>query len=338
MSPAESALLARITREAAKLQPDAAKQLLAAYDTIRAALTETELLRALRNGQLDALLTEILEGSDDAFSSLRALVDERTLQASRDWHGFIPSRFRTIAFDQLNPRVIQAVRELDTAVVQTLRAEVRETVLQAATEGIQAGKGPRAIARNIRDVIGLSPSQERAIANFRAELESGDRAALNRVLGRGVIRQPDGTEIHRKNHAGGKGLGTRDLATLDRRLGAEPLTAEQVARYEGLYRKRLLDVNTEAHTRSIALDSSRLAQRNSWQDSIDQGIVDVTRIRRTWVTVGDARVRPEHQEMNGETIGWDGVYSNGEKVPGANSWNCRCIERVTLSPAAARAA
>lgn len=334
MSPAERALLARIQSQAAELQPKAAERLLAAYDLIRASMTEAEILSALRTGSLDRMLSEALsdQSLDAAFSSLRAAIDRETLATSAQWYETLPSRVRVGAsFDVLNPRVIEAVRALDTRVVNSLKDEVRESVRQAVREGLEAGKGPRKVAVRIRDAVGLSPRHERAVANFRAELEAGDRAALNRVLGRNIIRTPEGSDITRSGHAGGKGIGARDLASLEQKLGREELTPAKIERYVEQYRTRLHAVNTEAHSRSISLDSNRLAQRNSWQSAVDRGIADETRLQRTWVTVGDSRVRLEHRALNGQTVSWDGTYSNGDKVPGESDYGCRCIERITLS-------
>jgi hypothetical protein len=189
----------------------------------------------------------------------------------------------------------------------------------------------------MRDAIGLGARQTRAVETFREQLQTGDRAALSRVLGKGQIRLPDGSTITRAAHAGGQGLGKRDLAMLDRILGDKPLTPEQVERMTEAYRRRLLALNTEANARSIALDAQRLAQRLSWEDAIERGIVERSRLRRTWLATagptGDGRNRPEHLELHGTTVGFDDRYPNGQLVPGEGDYNCRCGERITLAPA-----
>ncbi len=43
---------------------------------------------------------------------------------------------------------------------------------------------------------------------------------------------------------------------------------------------------------------------------------------KIWVTVGDSRVRPEHQELDGEEVPIDGYFSNGLLEP--SEPNCRC--------------
>lgn len=339
MSTAERILLDRIRRRSAALQPEAAKRLLAAYDLIRRAVSDAELTRALNTpGLIDALVTEILDGEtlDDAFADLRQMIDTSTIDGARDWAKHMPKSLQG-TFDVLNPRVIDAVRALNRNVSNRLAVEVRETVVATAEAGLREGVGPRVIAKRIQGAIGLSPQQTKAVENFRTQLRTGDREALSRVLGRGQIRQPDGTSIVRQSHAGGQGLGKRDLATLDRILGTEPLSADRVERMTDQYRKRLLALNTEANARSIALDANRLAQRLSWEDAVSRGTVDRNRLRRTWLATGgpagDGRNREEHLAMHGETVAWDERYSNGEQVPGESTYNCRCGERITLAPA-----
>jgi uncharacterized protein with gpF-like domain len=43
-----------------------------------------------------------------------------------------------------------------------------------------------------------------------------------------------------------------------------------------------------------------------------------------WVTVGDGRVRPAHQKLNGEVVGIEEAFSDGEQYPGEYDINCRC--------------
>lgn len=45
---------------------------------------------------------------------------------------------------------------------------------------------------------------------------------------------------------------------------------------------------------------------------------------KEWVTVGDARVRPVHQALNGEIVGIEEAFSDGEQYPGEHDINCRC--------------
>jgi len=313
MTPAEKRLHDKLTRLAASTSAVALRRVLRAWEIVRLSLSEADFLRAVNNGTLESFLSEILSDRalDPAFAELRSLIDRSSLESAAAWSRDIP--VRGAVFDVLNPRVIEAVRALDTRVIQTLQAEIRETVRQAALEGLEAGVHPRTVARRVRSVIGLAPNQEAAVANFRRMLEAGDREALSRAL-----------------------RDRRFDRTLQKALGAKGagLKPDQINRMTDAYRKRMVAFNADTNARTIALDTQRLAQRNSWQSSIDRGLVDPRRLRRTWLTVGDHRVRPEHVKMNGETVRWGERWSNGQDLPGDDEYNCRCLERIWLVPAA----
>lgn len=333
MTIAERLFVARLQRRAATLAPELARRELAAYEVIRRALSEAELAAAIRSGYVDALLADVLSDRnlDEAFLRLRVRIDQAVLEAAGSETKYaLPPQIRPDVFNVLNQRVIDAARGLDTRVIAGLKETVREAVRGAVIGGLRDGENPRVIARRLPNVIGLSPTQERAVANFRRELVAGDRDALNRVLGRGTIRTPSGAEITRRAHAGGKGLTKTDLGMLNRKLGAEPLRPDQIARMTDAYRKRLLALNAESNARTVALDAQKAGQRLSWEDAIDRGVVTREQLQRVWTTVGDDRVRPEHMALDGETVGFDERFPNGELEPGESTYNCRCLARVVL--------
>ncbi|MFG6605271.1 phage portal protein [Sulfitobacter sp. 1A10445] len=49
-----------------------------------------------------------------------------------------------------------------------------------------------------------------------------------------------------------------------------------------------------------------------------------------WITVGDAKVRPEHQENNGQIVAKGGTFASGESYPAQHSINCRCVLGPTV--------
>ena len=122
-----------------------------------------------------------------------------------------------------------------------------------------------------------------------------------------------------------------ELAPEDGPAAPRVLTEQQIDRMTDAYRKRMLALNTETQTRTMALDATRAGQRGSWEDAIANGVVDRSRLRRVWVAVDDARTRPEHRALDGTEVSWDAPYPNGETVPGESTYNCRCIERITLA-------
>lgn len=312
MTPAERALRDRVARRARLLEPRLVQRQLRAFDLIRSLLTGREFLEAIARGSVDLLLSDILSGSafDRPFEPFRVLLDQAVIQAGESFTDTLPKAYQAGTFDMLNPRVVDAARALDTRVVSALQDEIRETFTQHVVRGVEEGRGPRVIARGVREVVGLAPNQEAAVANFERMLRAGDREALTREL-----------------------RDKRFDRTLQRALGArgDGLSEEQIQRMTAAYRRRMIAWNAETHARSAALDAQRLGQRMSWQDAIDKGLIDVRRVRRTWVDSDDSRVRPEHRAMDGETIRFGDTYSNGQTVPGDTDYNCRCVERYWIA-------
>lgn len=369
MTPAERAFYRKLRRRAYALSPDLARRQLAAYEIIRASLTEAELVRAINDGTVEGLLAELLSDQemDPAFAPLRALLDQAVMDSARLASRDLPSRIQPAAFDVLNPRVVQAARDLDTTVITTLKADVREAVRQAVVQGLQEGVNPRTVARRAIRSVGLSPEQRVWVENFRAELRANDRAALRRALGKNVLTTEAGGTIERSGHAAGQGLTRAQLRRLDRLLGTraprshwtlqmapeeylrrhpdgpnaalaravlgeQALTDAEIDAMVEAYRKRLEAWNAESTARTAALTAQKRGQRLAWEDAIGRGVVEATRLRRSWVAVGgptgDGRNRPEHLELHGTVVRWTELYPNGQQVPGEDDYNCRCVERI----------
>lgn len=316
MTDAERRLQDLIRRRAGRIQTELTREELAAYRLIRDSLSERELASAIRDGRVAALLDELLSDRQPLppFARLRNAIQQSVFDATRLEAKGLPLALGAGQFNMLNPLVIQAVRDLDTRVIDGLRSDVKGTVVQHIEAGIEAGKGPRTVARGVRDVVGLAPNQEAAIRNFERMLREGDIEALTRKL-----------RDHRFDRTLRKALGKDGVG----------LSEAQIEKMVAAYRKRMVAFNAETHARTVALDAQRLAHRLSWEESIAKGLVNRGDLRRTWIAVGgptgDGRNRPEHLELHGTTVTWDEHYPNGELVPGDSTFNCRCVERITLA-------
>lgn len=67
--------------------------------------------------------------------------------------------------------------------------------------------------------------------------------------------------------------------------------------------------------RTETLTASNNGALNAYRQS---GVVE----KKTWITAGDDRVRPEHEAMDGETVLLEEAFSNGLMVPSEPA--CRC--------------
>lgn len=311
MASPESLFLRRMLRRARNLQPDLRSSLLESFDLLRVLVGEEDLERLIREAGLDRVLTETLDDAtlERAFGSFRKEL-QRAIERATIWRvNEIPGEPPTIAFDVLSPNTIDAVKQLDSRVMRTLKDDVREGFRQAVQRGLEEGKNPRVVARRSREMLGLAPKQEAAVANFRRMLEEGDREALSREL-----------------------RDKRFDRTLDKALGAKGtgLSEEQIEKMVGAYRRKMVAFNAETNARTAALGAQKRGNRLGWERMVEEGRIDATRIRRRWQNVGDSRVRPLHQDppegVNGEVVGFYEEYSTGELIPGEETYNCRCVE------------
>lgn len=300
----------RFQRRAAVATPDVAKELLRAWRIFRDSLSDAEVSRLISEGRIDAIIDDAL--LDRSLLPLRAKLIEAVQRGFKATLPDLPKGGRVdgtlaVGFDHLSPDVITAIRKLDSRVVNTLKDEVRETVRAFIENGLRDGRGPRAVAREIRGIIGLAPNQATAVENFRRALMGENPNA-----------------------------GPLDYKLRDRRFDAllrkGDLSPEQVDRMTDAYRRKMLSFNANSVSKTATLDSYRLGQRLSWESARDRGVLpEGAVLKQTWVTVGDDRVRDEHVAMSGETIAFDATWSNGETIPGESTYGCRCLARVFVA-------
>lgn len=166
MSPRDRLLWLKFQRRASTLTPDAAKALLDAYEIIRSSLTPDEIDALIRGD--DSLLDRALLRYRQ---QVRATVERGFQQTVKE----LPKAGKidgtvSVSFDTLNPRVIDAVRQLESRVINSLKDDIRETVRAYVENGIRDGKSPRTVAKDLRPLIGLSETQARNSEKYREKL------------------------------------------------------------------------------------------------------------------------------------------------------------------------
>lgn len=85
---------------------------------------------------------------------------------------------------------------------------------------------------------------------------------------------------------------------------------------------RVRDIFREASATRANLiartEANKAANGASWTQATNSGVVKT----KTWLATGDARTRPEHRILNGETVPIDKPFSNGLMFP--SEPRCRC--------------
>jgi len=231
-----------------------------------------------------------------------------TLRSAKQYAAELPQAARKavkLGIDLSNPRIADAMVTMNSRATAQLTKDAAETMRQVVKTGMEAGKGSKAIAKTLRDSIGLAPNQEQAVRHFEEMLRAGDRTALSRAL---RDKRYDAT-LNRLLGPGGKGLSEAQIKTMG-----------------DAYRRKMVAFNANTQARTLANDAQRAGQRLAWEDAIGKGVVDRANLWKQRVSMRDGKVRDEHVEWDGEVRRFDELYSSGEMVVGESEFGCRCFE------------
>lgn len=313
MTPRERALWRQAEALAGRFRPELQGAILAAWARVADALPVGALERLVRAGAIEAIASLVSEATGDLLGvRFTPLVRETFAASGVAAMGRLPSPLAGARFDLLNPQTVRAALGLESRALGTLTTEVAGTVRQAVARGIEAGVNPRTVARGIRDVIGLAPNQEAAVANFRD--------ALERV---GTSKDALGYALRDRRF-------DRTLARLRAEGGALP--PAQIEKMTAAYRDRAVAWNAETHARTAALQAQREGAKAAWETAMRDADFDRSRVTKRWVATLDNRTRPEHAEANGTVVPFDDPYpyDGGVMTPGEGTYNCRCIELIRI--------
>jgi hypothetical protein len=306
MTPAERRALARLTRSAGRLTPEVEAALRASFAQVRALIGEQAWAQAIADGSYERLIAEVLSDAStwQAYGPVREQIARGVERVARTTTAGLPPRVVQrvgVTFDTLAPQVVDAIRTLQTTQVDALAEGLRATFRQHIQAGVEAGQGPRTIARGLREVVPLAPNQELAIRNYAHALREGQR---------------------------GKALGYRLRdKRFDATVRAGTLTPERIDRMVAAYRQKMVNYNALTHARTAALESHRVGQQLAWQQAAEAGAQAGVRFVKRWVHNSLRDPRPEHKALDGTAVDVEALYPNGDAYPGQQDpWNCRCTE------------
>lgn len=309
-----------------EFEPQVAAAFIAATAQIKKEATLVELTRLLETGQVQAAIDLVAGGKLGAKISGKGLKPgEQSLQSLlRDSFEAgavmgakqLPASVALEAtLDLTNPESVRFLQEnlpeLIVEIDNTQRNAARNAVLRGFDEGRPAPK----IARELRESIGLTSSQEAAVSNFRRQLET-------------------------KSVGTGTAPWKRRLSAVEQRAARAEFTAttvnqanvnKLVERYnQSLVNRRSKNIaRTEVHRASIE------GQSELWRQADEEGLIDLERTRRVWIVTPDERLRDDHAAIPG--MNEEGVMINepfdtpigpvmapGTSGDAAFDINCRC--------------
>lgn len=208
-------------------------------------------------------------------------------------------------YNAIDNETMQAVQQISDATRDGLK-----TIL---TEGVKLGDNPRTVARDMKQLIGLTDRDAKALANYRTELERGSLKALSRQLRN---RRYD-------------------------RMIREDRHYKKIDALVEDYKQRLLKARAETIARTEAARALNIGQQQLWEEIASMKDLPPDAVRRRWLVAPGERtceICKAIAEMNNEEgvgllepfVTPDGMIDLPPKHP-----NCRCSIQVTFDLAAA---
>jgi hypothetical protein len=194
------------------------------------------------------------------------------------------------SFDVNNERAIAWARTNAAELVTNVNSSTVKALQELTTLGLEEGIAPRALYRQIREVINLRPDQVQAVANLRQRLL---KAKPGDVVKAGKLK----FKIPR---SGGS-------ASIDK--------------FCARYTEKLRDDRAKLIARTEVNKSANHGQVELWNQAQEAGDLpdDLVRI---WFAIVDKRSREEHAAIHGEQTPINEPFSIGVE-PGQEP-NCRC--------------
>ncbi len=318
-------------------EPTMRAAFIAAVRDARQRANLTAIARLLENGDVEGAIRAV--GLDPSAFSPLAIERARVFHEGGAATALqIPSRateqgYRlSVLFDATNPRAERIVAENSLRLATELVDDQIAMMRTSLSEGLNAGRNPRSVALDlvgrinpatrVREggTLGLHSTQERWLANYVSDLGSDDPATLRTLLDRGLRDKRFDRSIAKAIREG---------------TGLPP---EIQAKMRASYANRALKWRGDLIAKQETLSALREAQVEAWNQGIDKGVVKREEIRKFWVTAGDLRVRPEHQQipgMNPDGRAWNEPFQTptGTSMfaPHDHDLACRCRMNVRVN-------
>lgn len=218
-----------------------------------------------------------------------------------------------IHFDPTHPRAAEIMRQNRLEFVTEFSEEQRRATRAALVRAFETGQGSLGVARAFRDSIGLTETQEGAVANYERLLRAGSREVLDRAL---RDRRFDGTV-------------SRAIAN------DEALSETQIDRMVSRYRERYLSYRSQVIARTEALRATSQAREEATIQTAEQADIPQSQIKRVWNTTVDGRTREWHASMQGQVRAVNEAFVDGHgnrllypgdpAAPMETTVSCRCV-------------
>ncbi len=213
-------------------------------------------------------------------------------------------------FDLTNPAAVNFIRNYEFSAIQQISASSQATIRRIMMEAAKNGQGPYDTARMIKNVIGLTDKQAKAVENFMRNL-SGDSKDIRSALDR---------KLRDSRY---------DSTLIDAIDGNAVLTGTQIQDMTDRYYERYLKHRGETIARTESLRAANAGQQEVWNQAKQQGLLDET-ARKMWLISDDEKTCDAcievAEDLNPDGVSVDESFDTSEgplSEPPLHP-NCRC--------------
>lgn len=334
--------LSEIERLAAKMEPTIQKAIVEALQKQQDAVTLKALVEAIKTGSV-ANVMAVLDSAIGAASMAKVeqvLLSGATSAGLAAAGNIVRITRAEFQFGVLNPSLITWLQTYSLDLIRGIDNTTREAIRSAAIDGMTAGAGPIDTARQIRQVIGLTPRQAASVANYRKELERFHlkRSAEGFGLGKPIDRV-NGRQVYRPDEDGSPKDGIDERRLRDFRFDGQlkaamasgkPLSKAQIDKMVDAYSRKWLKHRSETIARTEAMRTTNMGVHEAWRQAIEAGKVDENLVRRMWKVAADERLCsdcapvPTMNPKRGVKMGQSFATPKGPHLLPPLHPNCRC--------------
>lgn len=210
-----------------------------------------------------------------------------------------------IYFNQVNPRLVNIVNSWSNTLITNESQATIQGIGEVLGKVTIEGQNPLVGARRIRDSIGLTPQQVRAVENYERKLRAGESVESYQLR--------------------------------DKRLKKKTLTEDDIIKRVDRYRQRQLKFRAETIARTESLRMVNMANQHIYDNAIEEGTIGANDYRKFWVATRDMRTRDAHRSLpsmnpQGRAINEAFVstlgrimYPHDPNASASNTIRCRCV-------------
>lgn len=215
-----------------------------------------------------------------------------------------------LSFNLMNPKSVEFLNKYTFDLIQQVSQDTKDAVQEVVTRAFQEGGHPFQQAREIKQFIGLTQSQEQAVTNYRNALMNGGTSDLKDALSR-ALRD-----------------GRYDKTLLRAIQNQQGVPQDKIDAMVQRYRERFIQYRARNIARTESIRAANHGQIALWKQAVDQDLL-AEDVERVWIISGDADTCDECEELDGETAGLDEEFAPGIYMPPDPHPSCRCTTGLT---------